>query len=130
MSLIAWKDEFSLGIVSVDFEHQEIIELINNLDAAMQADTSYENVVDGLGEIYAQISSHFALEEKIMRDAGYDGYDAHKDDHERLLDVLLDVMDSVDADGVYDRDALSKELDSWFSDHFRTQDAMLHRKLG
>jgi len=130
MSLITWKDEFSLGITAVDVEHREMIQLINDLDASMQQDATHDSVVDALGEIYARIAAHFALEEKIMRDAEYEGFPAHKQDHETLLDVLLDVIDSVDEDGRYDRAALSAELDRWFSDHFRTHDARLHHKLG
>jgi hemerythrin len=130
MSLIAWKDEFSLGIEPVDVEHREMIELINNLDASMQENASHAAVVAMLGEIYARIAAHFALEEKIMRDAGYTEYEAHKQEHEQLLDVLLDVIDSVDENGRYDRATLSKELDRWFSDHFRTRDARLHHELG
>lgn len=130
MSLITWKDEFSLGIDQVDFEHREMIELINELDASMTRNESHAMVVEILGEIYARIAAHFALEEKVMRDNRYDGYAAHKQDHELLLDGLLDVIDSVDADGRYDRAALSKDLDRWFSDHFRTHDARLHNRLG
>ena len=89
-----------------------------------------KTVVEALGEIYARISAHFALEEKIMREADYDGYATHKEDHESLLDELLDIIDSVDGAGRYDRAALSRSLDSWFSDHFRTHDAKLHRELG
>ena len=129
MSLITRKEHFALGIESVDAEHREMIELINELDEAMQDDATHESVVATLGEIYARIAAHFALEEKIMRDAHYDGYAAHKQDHEVLLDELLDVVDSVDEDGGYDRAALARDLDTWFSDHFRTHDAKLHHKL-
>jgi hemerythrin len=129
MSLITWKDEFSLGIDSVDHEHRELIELINSLDVAMRDDATHAKVVETLGEIYARIAAHFALEEKIMRDAHYNGYTAHKQDHEILLDELLEVIDSVDEDGGYDRAALSRDLDTWFSDHFRTHDARLHQQL-
>ena len=130
MSLIPWKEEFSVGVAAVDVEHRELIELINDLDAAMQGQATQTAVVEALGEIYARISAHFALEEKIMRDAVYAEYTAHKQDHEALLDGLLDVIDSVDEGGRYDRAALSRDLDRWFSDHFRTHDARLHHKLG
>jgi hemerythrin len=130
MSLITWKDEFSLGIASVDTEHREMIELINELDGAMQQDATQDMVIETLGEIYARIAAHFALEEKIMRHAHYVDYRSHKQDHEILLDELLDVIDSVDEEGGYDRAALSRDLDTWFSDHFRTHDAKLHDKLG
>jgi hemerythrin len=129
MSLINWRDEFSVGVAAVDFEHRQLIDLINGLDAEMREYATQSTVVKTLGEIYARISAHFALEEKIMREAGYDGFAAHKQDHELLLDELLDVIDSVDRAGRYDRTGLSRDLDRWFSDHFRTHDARLHQKL-
>ncbi|MGB5630571.1 MAG: hemerythrin family protein [Woeseiaceae bacterium] len=129
MSLINWRDEFSVGVAAVDHEHREMIALINELDGAMQDDTSQASVVQALGEIYARISAHFALEEKIMRDARYTYFAEHKQDHEQLLDALLDVVDSVDEKGRYDRADLSRSLERWFSDHFRTHDAKLHREL-
>ncbi|MDJ0748122.1 MAG: bacteriohemerythrin [Woeseiaceae bacterium] len=130
MSLIDWRDEFSVGVDPVDHEHRELIELINGLDDAMGRDADHALVVEALGEIYARIAAHFALEEKVMRDAHYSAYTSHKQDHEVLLDELLDVIDSVDIDGQYDREDLSRTLDRWFSDHFRTHDAKLHRELG
>ncbi len=130
MSLITWKDEFSVGVAAVDLEHRELIELINGLDAEMREYATQSKVVETLGEIYARISAHFALEERVMREAGYGGFAAHKQDHELLLDELLNVIDSVDAAGRYDRKGLSRDLDRWFSDHFRTHDARLHQELG
>lgn len=130
MTLIAWKDEFSVGVESVDQEHREMIELINGLDNAMAEDADCTTVVSTLGEIYAKISAHFALEEKIMRDADYGEFASHKEDHEQLLDSLLTIIDNVDDDGRYDRSELSSGLDHWFTDHFRTHDANLHRWLG
>lgn len=130
MSLITWRDEFSVGVDAVDHEHREMIGLINELDDAMGTDADHAMVVAALGEIYARIAAHFALEEKIMRDARYAGLAEHKQDHELLLDDLLDVVDSVDSEGRYDRLDLSSTLDRWFSDHFRNHDAKLHRALG
>jgi hemerythrin len=130
MSLITWKDEFSVGVAAVDLEHRELIELINRLDTDMHEYATQTTVVEALGEIYARISAHFALEEKIMREADYEGFANHKKDHELLLDELLNVIDNVDDAGRYDRTGLSRQLDSWFSDHFRTHDAKLHQRLG
>ena len=130
MSLINWRDEFSIGIDAIDHEHREMIALINDLDVAMQEQASHGAVVATLGEILVRIAAHFALEEKIMRNAAYTGYSVHKQDHELILDSLLNVIDAVDDDGHYDRDALSRILDAWFSEHFRTHDARLHHELG
>ena len=130
MSLITWKPEFSVGSASVDKEHRELIESINALHVDLQEGANQDSIVEGLGEIYANVSAHFALEEKLMRDADYEGFAAHKDDHEALLDEIAGIIDAVELHGSYEQSALSSALDFWFSNHFRTHDAQLHGKLG
>lgn len=127
MSLIEWRDEFSVGVASVDLEHRQMIELINGLHAMIGQSASADEVVAVLGEIFAQISAHFALEEKFMRDTRYPSLEEHKGDHETLLDELRDIMDLVDVDGNYDEKGLSRDLQRWFTEHFRTHDAKLHQ---
>ncbi len=86
-------------------------------------------MADFLGELYARAGAHFALEEKIMRDYDYDEYRDHEADHERLLDDVRDLMDDYE-DGVYvDVEGFGQRLDEWFSEHFRTRDARLHKKI-
>ena len=129
MSLIDWKDQYNLGVPAIDFEHRELIELINQLYGSVQQVGTDTTTADFLGELYTRITAHFALEEKIMRDSRYDEYVDHKEDHERLLDDIRDLMDDYE-DGVYvDMEAFGKRLEDWFSTHFRTRDARLHKKL-
>ena len=130
MSLLEWRDSFSVGVPAVDHEHQELIESINRLNDIAVAGGEVERVVAVLGDIYAQISAHFALEERVMREAHYDGLAEHKAEHEALLDSLLDIMDSIQDENSYDEQVLGRELDAWFSVHFQTQDARLHGQLG
>jgi len=41
MSLMEWRDEFHIGIAEVDYEHREMIELINELhDEALRGDSA------------------------------------------------------------------------------------------
>jgi hemerythrin len=130
MPLIEWKQEFALGVADVDYEHRELIELINELYGHLERQDSAVSVEDFLGEIYAKISAHFALEEKIMRAHDYDQYGDHKADHERLLDEIRDIMDAYEDDARFDKDALAACLSTWFTEHFKTKDARLHRHLG
>lgn len=127
MNLINWNEKFSVGVAEVDHEHQELIELINVLHRSVQEGVTRRQVVSALGDIYAQIAAHFALEEKHMRESRYRAYGEHKTDHEALLDDLRDIMDEVEDDGDFDEQRLSIDLDRWFSEHFRTHDAKLHR---
>lgn len=127
MSVLQWREEFSVGVEEVDHEHRELIELIRSLQLHLQQGAETTDIIEVLGEIYAQIAAHFALEEKMMRQTHYPSYADHKEDHETLLDDLRDIMDEVEDDGVLDEARLTDDLDRWFSDHFKTHDAKLHR---
>lgn len=130
MPLIEWKDEYSVGVPAVDAEHRELIELINSLYDGMRLNERGPDVMAFLGEIYARIASHFALEELLMRRHEYDEYREHKRDHEQLLDEIRDIMDDYEDGRMLDEDELARRLDAWFSEHFRTRDARLHNRLG
>ena len=130
MTLLEWRDEFRIGIPEVDHEHQELIALINSLHARLVEPERRAGVAEFLGELHAQIAAHFALEEKIMRSRRYAEFAAHKQDHERLLDEIREIMDGYELHGRYDAASLGVALDGWFSEHFRTWDARLHAALG
>lgn len=129
MNLVEWRDEFKIGIEEVDFEHQELIELINELYAETKKEDSALAVMDCLEEIFAKISAHFALEEKVMRDLQYDEYEDHKEDHELLLDSIMDIMDEYADDTGLDEEEFADRLNNWFVRHFSTKDARMHRFL-
>jgi hemerythrin-like metal-binding protein len=129
MSLLEWRDEFRIGIDEVDHEHEQLIGLINALHASLGDERSVDRIEAFLGEIFARISAHFALEEKDMRARSCPEHPAHKADHERLLDDLRDIMDDVQEEGVLDDARFSQRLGAWFVDHFRSHDVRLHRFL-
>jgi len=127
MDLIAWRKEFETGVAEVDHEHQELVALINRLADDISAGADKERVQLFLGEVFARIAAHFALEESVMRKHGYDEYEAHKAEHENLLDEIRDIMDGAETDYT---EALSATVGEWFIGHFQTKDARLHKKLG
>jgi len=130
MAPIEWKPEYSVGDPAVDHEHRELVDLVNTAAGAILDGRPGTDVDRSLGDLYRAISAHFAHEEKQMQAAGYEEYPAHKTDHERLLDALRDIMDGAHADGARTADRLTAVLEAWFTDHFRTHDARLHRQLG
>ena len=130
MGLLQWKAKYSVGIASMDDEHREMIELINDVYAKLGAAPDAAAIENCLETIFTTISMHFALEERIMRDCGYDEYADHKDDHEDLLDEIRDLMDEFVADTDKGAKLLEERLSAWFGNHFASFDARLHGKLG
>ena len=131
MTLIEWDERFRIGIPSVDYEHQELIALLNELYLGLKSEQAEFEIAEFLGEVYARISAHFALEERLMQERSYDQYTAHKSDHEELLDDIREIMDGYE-DGAFENSVedLGGRLESWFTVHFRSHDARLHKKLG
>ena len=121
MAIIDWSTEFELGIPDIDKEHRDLIALINELHAEIGKKATGEEIIARLQEMYRQIADHFAHEEKHMREIRYLSYAEHKEDHEILLDDLRDIMEQAEG-------RLARDLDYWFSEHFRTHDARLHTK--
>jgi hemerythrin-like metal-binding protein len=129
MNLVQWKPSFSLGIPSVDLEHREMIGLINEAHERLEGSAEPGAIEAMLGEIHAGIAAHFALEERLMRESGYGEYQAHKDDHERLLDQIMDLMDDYANDPQAGRERLQSGLSDWFTGHFASFDARMHGAL-
>lgn len=71
MSLLEWKPEYSVGIASMDFEHQKMIRMINEIYDELLHHKDADSIEQFLGDIHAAINAHFALEERMMRNAGY-----------------------------------------------------------
>lgn len=130
MVLLEWKTEYSVGIASMDDEHREMIDLINDVYEKLGSMPDADKIESCLEEIFNTISLHFALEERIMRDSGYSEYEDHKDDHEELLDQIRDLMDGFATEPDEGSRLLKLHLSDWFGKHFASFDARLHGKLG
>ena len=125
MALIEWRDSYKTGIRSIDYDHENLIWVINDLLGKLSNDVPTDDIVQALGEIHALIEAHFALEEKVMRDMRYTDYSAHKDDHDRLLDDMREIMDSVAGGGDFKK-TLGEAANAWFTVHFSTIDTDFH----
>lgn len=126
MALIEWREEYSIGIPGVDYEHQQLINLINAVSEGLGDASDKTSIISVLGDIYGSISAHFALEERWMEQHNYDDYKSHQADHERLLDEIGEITDEVEASTEFDTELLRKRLNNWFLTHFKSHDARLH----
>ncbi|MDH5572220.1 MAG: hemerythrin family protein [Gammaproteobacteria bacterium] len=127
MTLIEWRDEFATGISGVDYEHQQLIEMINSVYSMLNNHSTKEDIVSCLGDVYGKISGHFILEEQLMKKYDYDQYTAHSTDHKQLLDDIGMITDEVENSANLDTVLLQQKLNDWFQIHFKTHDARLHK---
>ncbi len=130
MAQIEWTQEFSVGNATIDQEHESLIAQINHLYEELNQPLDTSTIESMLTDIQTDISAHFALEELLMQEANYAEFEDHKQDHERLLDQIQDMIFHFAEDPDSGRELLANRLSDWFSHHFKGFDARLHNQLG
>ena len=81
MALIQWDDSLSVKVVEIDRQHQQLIEMINDLNNAMshgKGKAVLGKIINGLVN-YA--TTHFITEEKYFDKFGYPEAISHTKEH-------------------------------------------------
>ncbi len=116
---IPWEGKYALGIDKIDYEHQEILNLINGLIRAM-------NTKRGIKEAFIKLKDytimHFTEEEEYMQSINYPSYESHKRVHEKLLGALGKFAVELEA-GRLQKDKLASFLKNWLFTHIMGIDA-------
>jgi len=117
MIFFPWKEEYSVGIASIDQQHKALVGIINEL---------YDGMVDTRGEVtlrqvfeelIAYCSLHFEAEEELFELHGYAGAVAHRVEHEELTRRVLEYGRLLDAEGWVSPLAVAAFLKDWLSGH-------------
>ncbi len=82
---VEWKDEYSVGVKSIDDDHKKLLNLINNFQTAVRYRTGKAFEKESLDEVIAYTKYHFDREEKMMQEAGYPDIEAHKEIHRAMI---------------------------------------------
>jgi hemerythrin len=130
VTAIAWTDDMSVGIERLDNHHKRLIELVNELGAALSAGDASHVTGLVLGELVRYVFYHFGEEERLMEEAGYDDLPGHRESHR----IMAQHVRKLEQD--YDRDAnavvaggLYAFLADWLIHHIRSEDMRYRNAL-
>ena len=70
--VVEWSEGLETGIGTIDRQHQQLVKLINRLNAALKEDLGEQVVGQVLDSLCDYTKHHFKDEEALMRQAGYD----------------------------------------------------------
>lgn len=126
MALLEWKDEYLLGLAALDFEHRDLFQCINDLYEQCRIETEGGEVETCLGQLYARLAAHFALEESTMLKMKNPHYAAHKAEHDRFLEEVTEVVARfTTAPGEEHIEAFALRLKEWIVAHITGPDRQL-----
>lgn len=89
---VDWKDEYSVGIESIDRQHKKLINLINMLQTSVDYSTGEEFEQECLAAVVDYTKTHFVYEEGLMSKYGYPDFEAHKAQHQKMIDKVNDIL--------------------------------------
>jgi hemerythrin len=83
-----WTSSYSVGINTIDSQHQELVNILNRLFVAVSKREGEKVIAEILDALMNYTKTHFALEERLMRKAKYKDLEPHMEEHRRLLEKL------------------------------------------
>jgi hemerythrin len=120
MAHIDWTEDLAIGIPVIDGQHRRIVDYINQLDAI---DGEADRAIVGrvLSDLVDYTYSHFAFEEALMEEAGYDFLSIHRGAHQAFCS-RIDQLRQRFGDGEQVAAELAAMLGQWLVYHIRHDD--------
>ena len=83
-----WSSDYSVQIKTIDDQHQELVNILNRLFIAVSKREGDKAIAGILDALMSYTQTHFALEERLMRQAKYKDIESHMEEHRKLLEQL------------------------------------------
>ena len=90
---IEWNDAYRLGVAAMDDEHKALLDLVNAVEDSIEGGAPVEETAGRIETLCEQTILHFAREEDLMAQSGFDGLDAHQAIHQKLQAALQGVAE-------------------------------------
>lgn len=121
MAHLVWTDNLDTGITVIDGQHRQIVDFINQLEDA-QATGDRELIGEVIEGLVDYTLSHFAFEETLMEDSGYEYLRGHKKVHELFVRRVAEFQEKFKA-GEDVAGGLHRLLSRWLFNHIRNDDS-------
>lgn len=128
---LVWTPELNTGIRIIDLQHQELVELINELDATLAGQSSLAMLRPLVLRLQQYVLFHFSHEEGLMQrqhiDPGH--LNAHFAEHKRFTDQVGDAIAALERSDTPDVAGLVEFLKAWLVQHIMGTDQTVAKLL-
>ena len=128
MKPVQWRKNLSIGVQSIDDEHQLLIGVLNQLIGARGAPNQYSLADRMLRDLFAYADYHFEHEEDLMEVYEYPEATAHRALHVGFVERLRQLDKSLTT-GTATVDDLARFVMNWFVAHILVIDMQLGQFL-
>ncbi len=122
MAFINWSDEFRIDGGSIDDQHRQLVEIVNRFEEACRRGQGRRVMGDILNDLMGYTQEHFAFEEKVMEEAGYEGLKQHQSQHRQLIQKLEKFQFDFNSQGRRVTCDMKDFLKYWLTSHILKED--------
>ncbi|MDR2871686.1 MAG: bacteriohemerythrin [Xanthomonadaceae bacterium] len=120
MALI-WKSDLNTNITVIDNQHRRLVDYINQLEEVREKGDR-KAIGKVLNDLVDYTISHFAFEESLLEEAGYNFLAAHRRVHELFTRRVAEYKHRFEAGEDVGAD-VHQMLSSWLINHIKHDDA-------
>ncbi|MCW7488781.1 hemerythrin [Leptospira meyeri] len=130
-----WDSKYETNISEIDSQHKKLFRLINNIETVYDENKEHLSgkskiLVDAVSELEDYTLSHFLIEERVMELNQYPELEAHKKQHDRFTDKILELKNRLTTGNLLSNDEelnqffgdLLKFLRAWLTNHILQED--------
>lgn len=125
MEIVKLDDDSRTGVQDIDDQHGELIDILNRLHASMLQDMDRVTLQGLISRLIEHTRMHFSYEEELMTRYAYPDYAKHKEEHNRLLEHLLDFSERFRQGDLLLSFGIMVDLKGWAEVHIRKSDTLL-----
>jgi hemerythrin len=122
---ITWDESLSVDGGEIDEDHRRLVDLFNMLSRAVEEGDAAEYIDAVLEELVSCTIWHFRHEERLMLMYKYDGLEAHKDEHNDLIDSVRELQQKFHKENKLLINEDIEYLEDWLTQHILGQDMRL-----
>lgn len=122
MALITWSDSLSVKVKQFDDQHKKLVDMVNQLFDAMKTGKGNQVMGDILKQLIAYTQTHFAAEERLLKQYAYPDFEAHKKEHNALVIQVLDLQKQFQEGKPVLTQNIMTFLRDWLSKHIQGDD--------
>lgn len=124
MPLIEWTDDWLIGHATIDFDHQTLVNITNQLyDMRRQPKVSNQQLSQIMDQLVQYVERHFKREEDIFERTQYPLADGHKKMHRELERVAKEIADLFRREpDLLNLNEVIEFLRRWLIDHIAKHD--------
>jgi hemerythrin-like metal-binding protein len=119
----SWDISYDLGILAIDEQHQELISIAEDLaEKVVCKETTFEEIKIRFDALLGYTKYHLGMEEYVMQQSNFDGYDAHKAEHDKFVNDIQSLRLQLKQTNVSIAETAAQLLRVWLIKHIQVID--------